>query len=160
MTATTVPVIDEDACLALLVQLIRIKSYTETAGELQITQLLADKMQDLGLDADVHHFADGARQNAIGRWQGSDPAGGTSKTLLFNGHLDTNPVGEGWTVDPWEGKVDDDFVYGIGVSNMKAGCAAYFCAVQTLKAGGGGVGTVAAIWQGRMDADCFVNCEP
>ena len=39
---------------------------------------------------------------------------------------------EGWTVDPWGGLVDDKFIYGIGVSNMKAGDAAYFCAVKTL----------------------------
>ena len=51
--------------------------------------------------------------------------------------MDTNPVGEGWTVDPWGGIVkDDNCIYGIGVSNMKAGCAAYLCAVRTLvKAG-------------------------
>ena len=54
------------------------------------------------------------------------------KSLLFNGHLDTNPVTEGWTVDPYAGLVDDKFIYGIGVSNMKAGDAAYFCAVKTL----------------------------
>ena len=51
---------------------------------------------------------------------------------MFNGHIDTNPVTEGWTVDPWGGKVDDKFIYGIGVSNMKSGDAAYFCAVKTL----------------------------
>ena len=61
-------------------------------------------------------------------WKGT----GGGKSLLFNGHLDTNPVTEGWTVDPWAGKVDDNFIYGIGVSNMKAGDAAYFCAVKTL----------------------------
>jgi len=44
--------------------------------------------------------------------------------ILFNGHLDTNPVTEGWTVDPWGGVYDDRFIYGIGVSNMKAGDAA------------------------------------
>ena len=39
---------------------------------------------------------------------------------------------EGWTVDPWGGVYDDRFIYGIGVSNMKAGDAASFCAVKTL----------------------------
>ena len=80
-------------------------------------------------------------------------------------------------MDPWEGKIDKDFVYGIGVSNMKSGCAAYFCAVEALKSSGwvpkgdviltfvvgelqGGVGTLAAIEQGRMAADYFINCEP
>lgn len=131
-------------------------------------------MREVGLDADVYPFEDGKRQNAIGCWRGSTT---TAKTLLFNGHLDTNPVSEGWIVDPWEGKFDEEFIYGIGVSNMKSGCAAYFCAVEALKASGwrpkgdvklsfvvgelqGGVGTLAAIRQGRLDADYFINCEP
>jgi acetylornithine deacetylase len=76
-----------------------------------------------------------------------------------------------------EGRFDKQFVYGIGVSRMKAGCAAYFCAVQTLKEAGwiqngdvtltfvvselqGGVGTLAAIEQGRINAAYFINCEP
>ena len=51
---------------------------------------------------------------------------------MFNGHIDTNPVTGGWTVDPWGGIHDGDFIYGIGVSNMKAGDAAAFMAVKTL----------------------------
>ncbi len=79
-------------------------------------------------------------------------------------------------MDPWGGKVDDSFIYGIGVSNMKAGDAAYFCAVKTLKDAGirlkgdviltyvvgelqGGVGTLALIEQG-VRADYFINSEP
>jgi acetylornithine deacetylase len=110
--------------------------------------------------------------NAIGRLAGT----GGGKSLLFNGHLDTNPVSEGWTVDPWGGKVDDRFIYGIGVSNMKAGDAAYFCALRTLVEAGvklkgdviltfvvgelqGGVGTLAFIEKG-LRADYFVNSEP
>ena len=46
--------------------------------------------------------------------------------------MDTNPVTAGWTVDPSDGVDDDRYVYGIGVSNMKAGDAAAFMAVQTL----------------------------
>ena len=114
----------------------------------------------------------GDRVNAIGRLRGT----GGGKSLLFNGHLDTNPVTEGWTVDPWGGKVDDKFIYGIGVSNMKAGDAAYFCALKTLIDAGvklkgdviltfvvgelqGGVGTMALIDQG-LRADYFINSEP
>ena len=96
--------------------------------------------------------------------------------VRHRGHVDTNPVSEGWTVDPWGGKVDDKFIYGIGVSNMKAGDAAYFCAVKTLVDAGvrlkgdviltfvvgelqGGVGTLALIEQG-VRADYFINSEP
>src|SRR5262249_3258994 len=101
---------------------------------------------------------------------------GGGASLMFNGHLDTNPVTEGWTVDPWGGIYDDGFVYGIGVSNMKAGGAASFCAVQNLierggrpRGGGvlayvgggreGGIGTIKAIDSG-IRADYFINSEP
>ncbi|KAL3420354.1 acetylornithine deacetylase or succinyl-diaminopimelate desuccinylase [Phlyctema vagabunda] len=172
-----IPDIDQDQCLAILSELVQIKSYSQTDGELAVTSFMAGKMKEIGLEADLFPFSEGKRQNAIGRWKGRGSRDSGAKTLLFNGHLDTNPVSEGWTMDPWEGKIDKDFVYGIGVSNMKAGCAAYFCAVEALKAAGfrpkgdvvltyvvgelqGGVGTIAAIEQGRMDADYFINCEP
>ncbi|WP_207000003.1 M20 family metallopeptidase [Trinickia mobilis] len=132
---------------------------------------MVDEMRKLGLTADLTPVP-GQRVNAIGTWKGT----GDGDSLLFNGHLDTNPVSEGWTVDPWEGKVDDEFIYGIGVSNMKAGDAAYFCAVKTLMKAGvklkgdvvltfvvgelqGGIGTLAAVNQG-VRADYFINSEP
>ncbi|KAI5888233.1 Zn-dependent exopeptidase [Schizophyllum commune H4-8] len=170
----TFPSIDEAECLRTLQDIVRIKSYSQTQGEIDVTNHVARVMKEMGVEGGVYPFDGGARQNAIGRWRGS----GGGKTLLFNGHMDTNPVGEGWTVDPWGGIVkDDNCIYGIGVSNMKAGCAAYLCAVRTLVKAGwklkgdviltfvvgelqGGPGTVAAIEQGHCDADYFVNCEP
>ncbi|MBN8891363.1 MAG: acetylornithine deacetylase [Rhodospirillales bacterium 70-18] len=163
--------IDERACLDFLSAMARHKSYTQTAGERELAAFMADSMRKLGLDARLTSV-EGERVNALGTWRGT----GGGKSLLFNGHVDTNPVSEGWTVDPWGGKVDDRFIYGIGVSNMKAGDAAYFCAVKTLVDAGvrlkgdviltyvvgelqGGVGTIALIDQG-VRADYFVNSEP
>jgi acetylornithine deacetylase len=164
--------IDEKACLDFLSMMVRHKSHSETEGERVLARRMTQEMKAIGLDADLQPFNDGARFNAIGRLKGS----GGGKSLLFNGHLDTNPVTEGWTVDPYAGLVDDKFIYGIGVSNMKAGDAAYFCAVKTLIDAGvklkgdvvltyvvgelqGGVGTLAAIRSG-VTADYFVNSEP
>ena len=119
--------IDERACLDFLSAMARHKSYSQTDGERKLTAFMADEMRALGLEAELTPVP-GDRVNAVGRWRGT----GGGKSLLFNGHLDTNPVSEGWTVDPWAGKIDDAFIYGIGVSNMKAGDAAYFCALRTL----------------------------
>ena len=163
--------IDEKACLDFLAGMARHKSYTQTPGERVLVEHMRDQMRAIGLEAEMTPVEEG-RFNAIGRWKGQ----GGGKSLLFNGHLDTNPATEGWTVDPWGGLVDDRFIYGIGVSNMKAGDAAYFCAVKTLIDVGvklkgdvvltyvigelqGGVGTLAAIRQG-VRADYFVNSEP
>ena len=163
--------LDERASLDFLAEMARHKSYSETDGERALARFMVERMRGLGLEADTQPVP-GERFNAIGRWHGT----GGGHSLLFNGHLDTNPVTEGWTVDPWGGLVDDKFIYGIGVSNMKAGDAAYFCAVKTLIDAGvklkgdvvltyvvgelqGGVGTLAAIRQG-VRADYFINSEP
>lgn len=164
--------IDEKACLDFVSQMVRHKSYSETEGERELAAFMAEQMRGIGLEAELQPVGEGGRVNAIGRLRGT----GGGKSLLFNGHVDTNPVTEGWTVDPWGGLVDDKFIYGIGVSNMKAGDAAYFCATRTLVEAGarlkgdviltfvvgelqGGVGTIAAIDQG-LSADYFINTEP
>src|ERR1700693_3663616 len=163
--------IDQKSCLNFLAGMVQHKSYTQTEGERELASFMVRQMQALGLEAALTPVP-GDRVNAIGRLPGL----GGGKSLLFNGHLDTNPVSEGWTVDPWAGKVDDAFIYGIGVSNMKAGDAAYFCALRTLIEAGvklqgdvtltyvvgelqGGVGTAAFIDQG-VRADYFINSEP
>ncbi|WP_460096646.1 M20 family metallopeptidase [Pseudomonas sp. S3_C01] len=163
--------IDEAYCLDFLARMVQHKSYSATPEERKLAEYMAGQMQELGLDAQLMPVP-GERLNAIGTLKGQ----GGGHSLLFNGHLDTNPVTEGWTVAPWAGKIDDEFIYGIGVSNMKAGDAAYFCALKTLIDAGiklkgdviltyvvgelqGGIGTIAAIEQG-VKADYFINSEP
>jgi succinyl-diaminopimelate desuccinylase len=61
------------------------------------------------------------------------PGAGPGRRLVFNGHLDTFPVGEGqWTVPPLGGTLKDGRIYGRGVSDMKAGIAATLTAVRIL----------------------------
>lgn len=163
--------IDEAACLATVSEMVRHKSHSETPGERKLAERMVEIMAGMGLEAFLQPV-EGDRVNAIGIWRGT----GGGKSLLFNGHLDTNPVTEGWTVDPYGGLVDENFIYGIGVSNMKAGDAASLCAVRTLIEAGrrlkgdviltyvvgelqGGVGTLAAVRAGTR-ADYFVNSEP
>lgn len=163
--------IDEAYCLDFLARMVQHKSYSATPEERRLAEYMAGQMQELGLDTQLMPVP-GERLNAIGTLKGQ----GGGHSLLFNGHLDTNPVTEGWTVDPWAGKIDDEFIYGIGVSNMKAGDAAYYCALKTVIDAGiklkgdvvltyvvgelqGGIGTIAAIEQG-VKADYFINSEP
>lgn len=166
-----IDVIDAREALDFLAEMIRFKSYSGEPGENELAAFMVERMRALGLDSDLQPV-EAQRFNAIGAWTGT--GGGTS--LMFNGHMDTNPVTDGWSVDPWGGVYDDDFIYGIGVSNMKAGDAAAFIALKTLIDAGvrlkgdvvleyvvgelqGGIGTVKAIEAG-VRADCFVNMEP
>lgn len=61
-------------------------------------------------------------------------SGRPGRCLVFNGHLDTFPIGEnlGWTVEPLEGLVRDGRLYGRGVCDMKAGIAASILAASVL----------------------------
>lgn len=56
------------------------------------------------------------------------------RRLIFNGHLDTFPIGEdlGWTVPPLSGLLRDGKLYGRGVSDMKGGIACSLLALTVL----------------------------
>src|SRR5262245_30004512 len=90
--------IDSEFALKFLQQMVRQKSYSESDGERRLVNWMDQQMRDLGLATELVPVTKG-RFNAIGRWKGT----GSGKSLMFNGHLDTNPVTEGWTVDPWGG---------------------------------------------------------
>ena len=61
-------------------------------------------------------------------------SGRPGRRLIFNGHLDTFPVGEdmGWTVPPLGGTVKEGRIYGRGISDMKGGIAASLLATEIL----------------------------
>src|SRR5258708_34603345 len=94
------------------------KSYSQSKGERALAGFMADAMRGIGLAAELQPV-EGERVNAIGRWKGA----GGGRSLLFNGHIDTNPATEAWTVDPWSGLVRDGFIFGIAAANMQAGDA-------------------------------------
>lgn len=67
--------------------------------------------------------------NLVLRVRGGRPG----RRLVFNGHLDTYPLGAGWTTDP-DGQERDGKLYGLGVSDMKGGVAAIVVALARLAA--------------------------
>lgn len=163
--------IDTAAATAFLAGLVRQQSYPGSAGEAALAAQLVTEMRSIGLTAGLQPVP-GDRHNALGTLSGS----GGGQSLMFNGHIDTNPATEGWTVDPWGGAVIDGCLYGLGVSNMKAGDAACFWAVRSLLDAGirlrgdlvlgfvvgelqGGIGTLALLQSG-LRTDCFINAEP
>ena len=100
-------------------------------------------------------------------------------TLCLNGHLDTVPVCDGWTHDPFAGEVEGDRLYGVGAADMKSGCLALMLAVDRLahekepfwgkiiltlvsvEEGPFGLGTNALIEDGLLDGvDCSLVTEP
>lgn len=163
--------VDDSQDLSLLQEMIRVRSYSGGGEEGRLAEMMVERMRALGLEARLQEVEPG-RYNALGWLRGS----GGGQSLVLNGHLDTNPVGLGWSVDPLAGLADDDFFYGIGVSNMKASCASFLGAARALVRSGirlrgdlllayvvgelqGGIGTVKLLADG-IRADAFIVGEP
>lgn len=171
MAAEAAAAVDERELVSLLQQMVRLRSYSAGGEEGRIARFMERYLAELGLAVELQEVGP-ERFNCMGRWAGT----GGGRSLMFNGHLDTNPAGEGWTKDPFGGEVDGEFVYGIGVSNMKAADAAYAAAVRAVIRAAiplrgdvviayvvgelqGGVGTVHLLKQG-VRADRFIVGEP
>ncbi len=50
--------------------------------------------------------------------------------LCFAGHIDVVPPGEGWESEPFTPTIKEGFLYGRGAQDMKAGVAAFVCAIR------------------------------
>lgn len=105
----------------------------------ECAELIGEKLRQFGYDVRYveaegrpEHTERHPRVNVVGRFENT-PA----RTLLhFNGHFDVVPVGDGWTVDPFAGVVQDGRVYGRGATDQKAGIAASIYAVEAIRRSG------------------------
>lgn len=82
---------------------------------------------EAGLDVTTQQVAPG-RLNVLASWRV-----GRAPHVLLTGHLDTVPVGEGWTRDPFGAEIDGGRLYGRGACDMKGGLAAMLGAVVALR---------------------------
>ncbi|MDW6020436.1 acetylornithine deacetylase/succinyl-diaminopimelate desuccinylase family protein [Mesorhizobium sp. BAC0120] len=70
------------------------------------------------------------RTNVVARLDGRTPG----PTVHFNSHIDVVEAGDGWTVDPFAGVVQDGKVFGRGACDMKGGLAASIIAAEAFMA--------------------------
>jgi acetylornithine deacetylase/succinyl-diaminopimelate desuccinylase family protein len=108
----------------VLAELIRINSVVGNEGEL--AAFIHHELTQMGIAAELVEVEPG-RPNAYARLQGSSPG----KRLHLNGHMDTVPICNGWSVDPFTPLVKDGRMYGLGSCDMKAGLA---CILNLLRA--------------------------
>ena len=117
--------IDEDETVEMVQDLINIPSLT--GREAEVSDYLAGRFGDLGLKVTQQEVETG-RNNVIGTWTGGDE----DESLMFLGHMDHAP-GIGISEARW---VDDEWISGIGASNMKSAFAAYYMATKMLMQAG------------------------
>ena len=82
-------------------------------------------------DGRPEHTSRFPRVNVIGTWRG-----GPGPVVHLNGHIDVVPAGDGWTVEPFGGLVQDGKIFGRGVCDMKAGIAAAVFAAEAIERAG------------------------
>jgi acetylornithine deacetylase/succinyl-diaminopimelate desuccinylase-like protein len=130
--------IDPDELAQIGVDLVNCPS--PTGKEAPVAEYMLDWFQRHGLKA-IRQEVDPGRPNAVAILKGA--GGGLS--LMFNGHMDTSYTGTEEdlrilaTLEPDEllkGSIRDGKVYGLGISNMKGGLAAFMVAAKAIKQSG------------------------
>ena len=123
----------EDDLVGLTRDLIRIPTLNPPGKYYKrINDYLGARLAKRGFEV-THVRAEGApgdsdlypRWNVIARKEGRK-----GQCVHFNSHIDVVEVGQGWTVDPFEGLVRDGRVYGRGACDMKGGLAASVIAAE------------------------------
>jgi acetylornithine deacetylase/succinyl-diaminopimelate desuccinylase-like protein len=126
--------IDADRVTELAVRLVDVPS--PTGNERGIAECIHAVFREIGIDGMLQEF-EPDRFNAIGRL----PGRGNGATLVFNGHMDISHTGD----EPYlpqspgykpKAVVQDGWVYGMGVHNMKGGIAAFIAATEAVRNAG------------------------
>ena len=100
------------------VDLVRIDSQNPGPHEGRCMRWLQGWLRDAGIAVTTQEALSG-RDNLIARV----PGAGNAPRLVLLAHVDTVPIGDGWTVPPLDGLVRDGRIYGRGAADMKAGLA-------------------------------------
>jgi succinyl-diaminopimelate desuccinylase len=110
--------------------MVRIQSTAPTVPEAACAEYVEEFLRAQGLSFERVPVADG-RWNVLARVPG---AGGPPLVLL--GHMDTVPVGDGWSFNPFGGEVSGGRLFGRGACDMKGGLAALLCVLLRVHASG------------------------
>ena len=109
---TVLDSINRGAMLTLAQELIKIPSFK--TEETAVARYLGDYFRQRGYEVQLQEV-EPARFQTIAVLKGS----GSGKSLMFNGHIDIDPLAFGWKRDPWTPHVENDRLYGAGIHNMK-----------------------------------------
>jgi acetylornithine deacetylase/succinyl-diaminopimelate desuccinylase-like protein len=94
-----------------LIDLVKIPS--PPGKEAEIAKAVAGRLEELGLKPSIDEYFNVKAE-----------LGSKGKTIVLNAHLDHVPPSEGWSFNPYEGKLEGSRIYGVGASDNKSGVAA------------------------------------
>jgi len=95
----------------------------------EAAEAAASLMSSIGLKVELVKSAE-RKVNVVGEWDL-----GRSQSVLFNGHLDTVPIGDQslWSFDPYHAEVSEGWMYGRGVADDKGAVGCVIAALEGLK---------------------------
>ena len=111
--------------LQLLTDMIAID--TTVGKEAALAEWLASRLTSVGIKAELQPV-EGSRANLVATLPGRAESG----RLILTSHLDTVPIGAGWTMDPFTAVIQDGKLYGRGSSDTKSSLAAMAAALIEL----------------------------
>lgn len=119
----------EEEAVSLLKELLEIPTVNGRDDEGAAAEYLDAYLKRHGIESQVDRI-DSRHANVIGRVRGRDE----SRTVIWNGHLDTVPYGDlsGWSTDPGKAVIREGRMYARGASDMKSGLAAMAFALAHL----------------------------
>lgn len=119
-----------DPTATLLSELIRVDTSNPPGQERKLDELLASKFKPLGFEVDIITTPDPKKAHFIARLRGD----GSKKPILLAAHADVVGVErEKWKHDPFQGTIEDGYVFGRGAIDFKGGLAVFAQAVMLLK---------------------------
>jgi len=118
--------VDEGLAVEVTRGMVRIPSVC--GDELAIAEYVQRTLRDLKVGEVWTQPVDARRHNVVWRLDGAGPG----PRFMLTGHMDTKPVCEGWTGDPYSGDLRGGRIYGHGVMDMKAGLGAQIAAIHAL----------------------------
>jgi acetylornithine deacetylase/succinyl-diaminopimelate desuccinylase family protein len=124
-------VVDDDRLLDLACELIAIPSENPPGDEQCVADVLLRDLLAHGWDARRTEAA-ADRPNIVARLEGRQPG----PHLLFDGHLDVVPAGNGWSQDPYTPTIRHGRLIGRGAADMKGGVAAMVAAAEAVRRAG------------------------
>ncbi|KAK0258533.1 hypothetical protein B0A54_06086 [Friedmanniomyces endolithicus] len=123
---------ERDAQLEFVQSLIRTPSPNPPGDTRDAVQIVQESLHKHGVDSRI--IAPLSEAPNLVSVIGSNSSPITHRRLVLNGHIDCFPVGDAdqWRRDPYSGDIENGFIHGRGVVNMKAGTAASIIAFTYL----------------------------
>ena len=116
---------NRDQMIRLVSDMVKIPSVS--GNEAELAQYLMKYCTELGFECEIDRHG-----NFFAYIKGNRPG----KRLIFNSHLDTVEVGEGWDSDPFSGRIDEDKIWGRGSTDCKAAIGSQIIAALSVKQAG------------------------